>query len=101
MDDGFELLEQKVHQAAARLRELAGERDALRSQAASLRSEAESLKARLHKAEEAAHSGSGRAEPELRARAEKAERELQALHRDREELRGRVARLVELLEGLG
>ncbi len=101
MDDGFELLEQKVHKAAARLRELAGERDALRAEAASLRAETESLKARLHKAEEEARSGDSRAQPELRARAEKAERELAALQHDREELRGRVAKLIELLESLG
>ncbi len=100
MDDGFELLEQKVHKAAARLRELAAERDALRSEAASLRAETESLKARLHKADEEARSGGGRGQPELRARAEKAERELAALREERGELRRRVARMVELLDSL-
>jgi hypothetical protein len=92
MDDSFELLEQRVQKAAARLRELKAEN-------AALRAEVQAASARADKAERAARAAAQQpagAGDEL-ARAQAAARELTA---EREQIRARIARLLELLERL-
>ncbi len=88
MEEGFELLEQRVQKAALRLRELQEANDALRS-------ELQSAKARAEKAEREARVVAERAS--AAEGSEAAARELAGLRREREEIRSRVLRLVELL----
>jgi hypothetical protein len=58
--------------------------------------------ARAEKAERELHAVQERAgeDAELKSRADAAERELSSLRRDREDLRKRVAKMLELLESL-
>ena len=92
MDDHFDLLEQRVQKAAARLRELKGEN-------ATLRGELRTAAARAEKAERAARGAAGQpaagTDELARARAAAA-----ALASEREEIRARVRKLLELLERL-
>ncbi len=123
MEDSFKLLEERVGKVAARLRELRAENEALRR-------EAQATGSREHKAEQAvraAEAKAGKAEQERKAAAERAneaerqlrvaaerggaeartaadaervEHEAQALRREREELRRRMLKLLEVLERL-
>ena len=91
MDDHFDLLEQRVQKAAARLRELKAEN-------ATLRAEIHAATTRAEKAERAARSAgpSAPGADELaRARATAAQ-----LVSEREEIRARIGKLLELLERL-
>ncbi len=91
MDDHFDLLEQRVQKAAARLREL-------KAKNASLRAEARAAAARAEKAERAAHNAAqppAAADELARARATAAE-----LTTEREEIKARIRKLLELLERL-
>ncbi len=91
MDDHFDLLEQRVQKAAARLGELKAEN-------AKLRSEIRAATARAEKAELAARSAArppADADELARARAAAAE-----LASEREAVRTRLRKLLELLERL-
>ncbi len=94
MDDGFELLEQRVQKAAARLKDLQAENASLRSQLQSAVADGEKA-AR----EAAAKAGAGGGPEGQRSQA--TERELAELRRERDEIRGRIRKLVELLDTLG
>jgi len=97
MDDSFELLEEKVKRAADVVRRLRRENHGLEEQAAK-------AKARLHEAEKRAHelekqlsgASSGADPEELKA----LQADLKGLRTEREEVKRRVSRLVELLDGL-
>jgi chromosome segregation ATPase len=122
VEDSFKLLEERVGKVAARLRELRAENEALRR-------EAQATGAREHKAEQAvraAEAKAGKAEQERKAAAERAneaerqlraaaerggaeartaagadaEHEAQVLRHEREELRRRMVKLLEVLERL-
>jgi chromosome segregation ATPase len=91
MDDHFDLLEQRVQKAAARLRELKAEN-------ATLRGEVQAATTRAEKAERAVRAVAQQpAGAEELARAQEAARELSS---EREEIRARVGKLLELLERL-
>jgi chromosome segregation ATPase len=91
MDDHFDLLEQRVQKVAARLRELKAEN-------ATLRAEVHASTTRAEKAERAARAAAQQpagADELARARAAAGE-----LASEREEIRARVGKLLELLERL-
>ena len=91
MDDHFELLEQRVQKAAARLRELKAEN-------ATLRAEAHAAAARAEKAERGARAAvppPAGADELAQARATAAQ-----LTAEREEIKARIRKLLELLERL-
>jgi hypothetical protein len=93
LEDGFALLEQRVQKAALRLRELQGENRTLRSELQSALTRAQKAESEARAAGERAADGrheAGRAETE----------ELAELRRERDEVRRRIAKLVELLERL-
>jgi FtsZ-binding cell division protein ZapB len=96
VDNAFDLLEQRVKRAAETLRRLQAENADLRKQLVKAQSTLGQAEKALHAAEAARPS----ADPEAVLRAEGLARELQVLQRDREELKKRIGRLVEALEGL-
>ena len=90
MDDPFELLEEKVRKAAETVRRLREEKQALEK-------ERDALQKRLaHRLPEAAPGPS----PADKAKLESLAGELKALQQEREQIRGRIASLLEVLEGL-
>jgi predicted nucleic acid-binding Zn-ribbon protein len=93
MEEGFKLLEDRIQRAAARLKELQAEARALRGELAEAKSRAEKAE---HRLSEGRSDGDG----EEKRRAEALAREVKGLRREREEIHDRIARLVELLEGL-
>jgi predicted RNase H-like nuclease (RuvC/YqgF family) len=95
VEDGFELLEQKVRKAAELVRQLQGENKVLRNdlgQAQVRFKEAE------RKLEGTAKRGSAPAEEGRQIDA--LGRELKALRQERADVRARIAKLVEVLDGL-
>lgn len=109
VEDSFKLLEDKVQKAAVRLRELSAERETLRAEVAAAvtradraEAEAQSARARAEQAERelGAARESVRADDGEASRAEAAEQEAAQLRRRQDELRKRMAKLVELLESL-
>ena len=95
MEDGFELLEQKVRRAAELVTELRQKNTELSQQASRAQAGLADAEKRLSALESKAKGSSAQA-TELRA----AQGELERLHTERAEVRSRIARLVELLEGL-
>lgn len=96
MDNAFDLLEQRVRRAAEALRRLQGEN-------ADLKKQLGRAEAGLQQAEKALGAAERRQTAPLPEEAQKVEamaRELQALRKDRDEVRDRIARLVEVLDGL-
>lgn len=95
VDKGFELLEQKVRKAAELVKRLQGENKALHTQV----TEAQS---RLKQAARELEASQPRREPnpEEAKKIEALTREVQDLHGEREEIKARVARLVEVLDTL-
>lgn len=96
MDNAFDLLEQRVRRAAEALRRLQGEN-------ADLKKQLGRAEAGLQQAEKALGAAEKRQTAPLPAEAQKAEamgKELQALRKERDEVRDRIARLVEVLDGL-
>lgn len=93
MEDSFKVLESRIHRAAERLKELAAE-------GASLRTELEDARARASVAEQklAQTAGDGEGKAEQAGKAEALAREVKTLRREREEIRDRIERLVDLLE---
>ena len=95
MEDSFKLLEDRIHRAAQRLKDLAAE-------AQSLRTELAQAKARADKSERALFEAAGRqgGDAEHAKKAEALASEVKTLRREREEIRDRVEKLVGLLESL-
>lgn len=95
MDDGFALLEEKVHKAADLVTRLRKENKALGE-------EAQKAKASLQDAEKkiGALQKEKAASSEQAQASEALKREVEQLTRERTEVRNRIGKLVELLEGL-
>jgi predicted RNase H-like nuclease (RuvC/YqgF family) len=96
VEDSFKLLEDRVHRAAERLKDLSAE-------AQSLRAELAQAKARAEKAERALAEAAGRhgADAGQAKRAETLAGDVKALRQEREEIRHRIGKLLALFEGLG
>lgn len=95
MAEGFELLEEKVRRAADLVRRL-------RSENVELSRARDQLQARLQEAEKALSGASkqrGAAEDQGR-RVEALTREVQGMREERDQVRQRIAQLVEVLDGL-
>ena len=93
MEESFKLLEDRVRRAAERLKQLQADSQALRSELAAARSRAEEAERRLGKtAGHAGREGDGKLEP--------LGQEVRQLRREREEIRARILRLLELLESV-
>ncbi len=95
MEDSFKLLEERIHKAAHRLKELSAEGQALRAELSQAKSRAEKAEKALADAE--ARQGKGALEAE---KAEALARELASLKRERSEIRNRIEKLVGVLESL-
>jgi predicted RNase H-like nuclease (RuvC/YqgF family) len=93
VEDSFKLLEDRVHRAVGRLKELAAE-------AQSLRAELTTARARADKAEQTLAQASGRPDAEEVKKAEALAREVRTLRRERDEIRSRIEKLVRILESL-
>lgn len=96
MDNAFDLLEQRVRRAADALRRLQAENADLKKQLG----KAQGALTQAEKALQTAEKDRPAANPAESQRAEALAREVLAMQRDREELRKRIGRLVEALEGL-
>jgi hypothetical protein len=107
--DTFSLLEDKVRKAAALVRDLRQRNQSLerelpevRKRSQRLEEELPELRSRvqdLQKALQAAEKGAGASSEEAKKLAV-TEQELRLLRREREEIRTRIARLMEVLDGL-
>jgi chromosome segregation ATPase len=95
MEDSFKLLESRIHRAAERLKELQAQSETLRGELQQARARATAAEARL---EEQGGDGEGRAD--LEKKVDALGREVKGLRREREELRVRIERLVELLDAV-
>lgn len=95
VEKGFELLEQKVRKAAELVKRLQGENKALSTQLG----EAQSRLKQAARELEAARSRR-EAPPEDARKLEALSREVEDLRAEREEIKTRVARLVEVLDTL-
>jgi predicted RNase H-like nuclease (RuvC/YqgF family) len=95
VEDSFKLLEERIHKAAQRLKELSAEGQALRAELSEAKARAEKAEKALADAE--ARHGKGAEEAE---RAEALARELATLKRERSEIRNRIEKLVGVLESL-
>ena len=95
MEDSFKLLEERIHKAAQRLKELSAEGQALRAELSQAKARAETAEKALADAE--ARQGKGAEEAE---KAEALARELATLKRERSEIRNRIEKLVGVLESL-
>jgi chromosome segregation ATPase len=95
VDKGFELLEQKVRKAAELVKRLQAENKALGAQLAEAQSRLKQAVRDLEAAEKKREPS-----PEAAKKLEAQERELHDLRGEREEIKARVARLVEVLETL-
>jgi uncharacterized protein involved in exopolysaccharide biosynthesis len=96
VENAFDLLEQRVRRAADALRRLQGENADLKEQLHRARSALE----RAEKALQAAEKHKGAPGAEEARRAESLAHELETLRREREEVRSRLGRLLEALDGL-
>jgi len=96
VEDAFDLLEERVRRAAETLRRLQGENADLKKQL----SKAQGALQQAEKALDAAEKQKSAGSPEDRRKLETAQEELAGLRKDREEVRVRMARIVEILEGL-
>jgi chromosome segregation ATPase len=95
MQDGFELLEEKVRKAADLVKKLRRENKALEDDLTKAKGRLQEAEKRLLAVEkDLQHSGGKAGESEALAA------ELGALKHEREEVRRRIAKLVEVLEGL-
>jgi predicted RNase H-like nuclease (RuvC/YqgF family) len=95
-EDTFEVLEDKVRRAAGLVKRLREENQALQEELSRARGRAESAERR---AETAAKKGSGPSAEQLRELQALGD-EVKALREEREEVRRRITRLVDALEGL-
>ena len=95
MEDSFKLLEDKIERAAQRLTEFRSETASLRDALAEAQSRAKKAEKQL-KAAPGPREGGGDGSKKI----ESLSREVEALQGEREEIRSRLGRLIELLEGL-
>jgi predicted RNase H-like nuclease (RuvC/YqgF family) len=95
VEDSFKLLEDRVHRAAQRLKDLAAEAQSLRGELAQARGRAEKAERTL--AEAGSRQGK---DAEAGRRAEALAAEVKTLRQEREEIRQRIEKLVGLLEAL-
>ena len=93
--DAFDVLEQKVRKAADTVRRLRGENESLEKERARLRSSVQEMEKRV-----AAVEKQGREAGAGAARLEALDRDVQELRGERQEIRRRIARLVEVLDAL-
>jgi predicted nucleic acid-binding Zn-ribbon protein len=94
VENAFDLLEQRVRRAAEVIRRLQGENAELKKQLG----RAQAALQQAEKAAAAAAKQKGSAEDGRRL--EGLTHEVDALRKEREEIRGRIAKLVNVLEGL-
>ncbi len=92
MDDSFGVLEQKVRKAAETVRRL-------REESKTLQDELRRAQTRLKETEREL-DGAGRPSAQEAGRLADLSREVTALRDEREEIRSRIAKLVEVLDGL-
>jgi predicted RNase H-like nuclease (RuvC/YqgF family) len=95
MDETFELLEEKVRRAAELVKALRKENKGLQDDLSRSRARLQDAEKRLDALEKEASSSAGRSQ-ELEALA----KDVKTLRQEREEVRRRIAKLVEVLEGL-
>jgi predicted RNase H-like nuclease (RuvC/YqgF family) len=95
VEDSFKLLEERIHKAAQRLRDLSAETQALRGEVGEAKARAEKAEKAL--ADAVARQGRGAEEGQ---KAEAVARELATLKRERAEIRSRIEKLVGVLESL-
>jgi hypothetical protein len=94
VENAFDLLEERVRRAAEALRRLQADNGELRKQLVRAQGALQQSEKALEEALKA------KASAEDASKEEGAHRELMTLRREREELRARLARLVEVLDGL-
>jgi predicted nucleic acid-binding Zn-ribbon protein len=95
MDDSFELLEEKVRRAAELVTRLRNENEELRADLARMRPRLQETEKKIEGFEKARSAGAGDAR-----QLEALGRELRGLREEREEVRRRIGRLVEILDGM-
>jgi len=107
VDDSFKLLEEKIRSAAERMRQLGAENDSLKADLARARAgvqeagrRADDSDRRRDAAEKQLREGRSRTGREDAPQVEALARELKGLRSEREEIRARIARLVETLDAL-
>ena len=93
MENGFDLLEEKVRKAAELVKRLRRENKALGESAEEARGRLREMEKRLADADGERAQASGARETDL-------EREVGALRQQRDDVRQRIARLVEVLDNL-
>jgi hypothetical protein len=96
VENAFDLLEERVRRAAEALRRLQGENADLKKQL----SRAQGALQQAEKALDAAEKQKPSQDPEDGRKIEALNQEAAALRKDREEVRLRMARIVEILDGL-
>ena len=96
MEQGFELLEEKVRKAADLVKRLRKANHELEEERARLGARVKEAEKRLDGLEKQRSSSSG----DDTRRREAADAEVASLRHEREEIRWRIARLVEVLDGL-
>ena len=92
MDDGFELLEEKVHKAAETVKRLREEKQALER-------ERKDLQHRLQESEKASATKAGPSPADQR-RMDSLSQELKQMQQEREQIKKRIGTLLDVLEGL-
>jgi predicted RNase H-like nuclease (RuvC/YqgF family) len=95
VEDGFELLEQKVRKAAELVRQLQGENKALRNDLGLAQARFKEAEKKLDGPEKR-----GSASAEEGRQIDALGREVKALRGERADVRARIAKLIEVLEGL-
>ena len=96
MDDSFELLEEKVRRAADLVRKLRRENRTLEDETSKAKARLQEAEKRLSSVEKQLTAPSG-PDPEV---VKALEADLKSLRAEREEVRKRIGRLVEILDGL-
>ena len=95
MEDSFELLEEKVRKAAELVRRLRKENKGLEDDLGKARARLQEAEKKLETLEREVQASGGRSQ-EL----DSLQKDVKALKQEREEVRRRIAKLVEVLEGL-
>jgi predicted nucleic acid-binding Zn-ribbon protein len=95
MDDSFELLEQKVRKAAELVRSLRAKNQALEQDVVDAKQGLKEAEKRLAALEKQRQSASAQSKQHAAL-----EKEVGILREEREEIRTRIAKLVEVLDGL-
>jgi predicted RNase H-like nuclease (RuvC/YqgF family) len=95
VEDGFELLEQKVRKAAELVRELQGENKVLRNDLGQAQARFKEAERKLEGTEKR-----GGASAEEGRQLDALGREVKALRQERADVRARIAKLIEVLDGL-